>query len=43
VHRFWWGQLKEIDQMEDVGVDGSIILEKTYRIRLTGHGMDASG
>jgi len=40
---FWWGKLKEIDQLEDLDIDGRIILEKTYRIRLRGHGMDASG
>ena len=39
---FWWGQLKEIDQLEDLGVDGRI-LENTYRIPSGGHGMDKSG
>jgi hypothetical protein len=24
--RFWWGNLKEIDHLEDVSVDGRIIL-----------------
>jgi hypothetical protein len=26
--RFWWGNLKEEDHLEDVDVDGRIILKK---------------
>jgi hypothetical protein len=25
--RFWWGNLRERDKMEDLGVDGRIILK----------------
>jgi hypothetical protein len=27
----WWGNLSERDQLEDLGVDGRIILERTLK------------
>jgi hypothetical protein len=32
VHRgFWWGDLREGDQLEDSGVDGRIILIRIFK------------
>jgi len=31
VYRFWWGNLKERDQLEDLGIDGRIILIWIFR------------
>jgi len=29
--RFWWGNLREIDHLEELGVDGRIILRWIFR------------
>jgi hypothetical protein len=29
--RFWWGNLREIDQLEDAGVDERIILKLIFK------------
>jgi hypothetical protein len=26
-YRFWWGIVKEVDHLEDLNIDGSIILK----------------
>jgi hypothetical protein len=28
---FWWGSLRETDHLEDVGVDGRIILNRIFK------------
>jgi hypothetical protein len=28
---FWWGDLRERDRLEDLGVDGGIILKLIFR------------
>jgi hypothetical protein len=40
VHRgFWWGNLREGDHLEDLGVDGSIVLKWIFE-KWDGVGMD---
>jgi hypothetical protein len=29
--RFWWGDLRERDHLEDLGVDGGIILKRVSK------------
>jgi hypothetical protein len=28
---FWWGRLREGDHLEDIGVDGRIILKRVFK------------
>jgi hypothetical protein len=28
---FWWGDLRERDHLEDLSIDGRIILEKSFK------------
>jgi len=39
VYRFWWGNLRERDQLGDPGIDGRIILRWIF----PGSGMGVSG
>jgi len=39
--RFWWGNLREGDHLEDPGIDGRIILSWVFRKWVGGgHGLD---
>jgi hypothetical protein len=29
--RFWWGELREREHLEDTGIDGGIILRRIFR------------
>jgi hypothetical protein len=40
---FFWGNVKEKDQLENLGVDGRIILKHLKEIELGGRGLDISG
>jgi hypothetical protein len=31
VYRVWWGEMREIDHIEDLGVNGSIILKLIFK------------
>jgi hypothetical protein len=37
---FWWRNLWETDKLEDLGVDGSIILKWIFKTCDGGHGLD---
>jgi len=39
---FWWGNLEEIDHLEDTGVDGKIILRWIFRRWVGEHGLISS-
>jgi len=40
---FWWGNLRERDHLVGPGVDGRIILRRTFRKWDVGHGLDQAG
>jgi len=41
---FWWGgNLRERDHLEDLGIDGRIILKRIFKKWDGEHGMDCSG
>jgi len=40
---FWWGSLREREHLEDLGVDGRIILIWIFRKWDTGHGLGCFG
>jgi hypothetical protein len=38
--RFWWGNQRERDHLEDLGIDGWVILKSIFRKWDGGHGLD---
>jgi len=40
--RFWWGDLKEVNHLEDLGLDGRIIENGSSRHEIGWHGLDCS-
>jgi len=36
----WWGDLKKIDHLKDLGVDGNIILKLIFKKWDSGHRLD---
>jgi hypothetical protein len=43
IYRVWWGNLKERARLEDLGIDGRILLRWIFRKWDGGHGLDSSG
>jgi hypothetical protein len=43
VHTGFWGDLRERDHLEDLGVDRKITFRWIFKIGVGGHGMDESG
>jgi len=41
-YRFWWGNLREREHLEDTGVDGRIILRWIFRRWDRMHGLEWS-
>jgi hypothetical protein len=37
---FWWGNVRERDDLEDLGVEGNIILKRTFKKWDGVHGLD---
>ena len=37
---FWWGNLRERDHLEDPGVNGRTILDRSSVSGMMGHGLD---
>ena len=37
---FWWGNLRELDHLENPGVDGRLILKWIFTTWVWGHGLD---
>jgi len=37
---FWWGNLRERDNLEDLSVDGKVILRWIFKWCDGGHGLD---
>jgi hypothetical protein len=40
---FWWGNQREREHVEDLGVDGKTILMWNFKDRVGGHRLDYSG
>ena len=43
IQGFWWGNVRERDQLRDPGVDGRIILRWILRKCVGGYGLDRAG
>jgi hypothetical protein len=37
---FWWGDLREGDHLEDLGIDGNILVKCLFKKWDGGHGLD---
>jgi hypothetical protein len=38
--KFWWGNMRERDYLEDLGTDGTIILKMIFKKENGDHGLD---